>query len=116
MLKDRLDRKFSETAEEEWNLIREKIGNGIELPLPDSGRWFLATIDGDSIKIESAKLNVRPIVINPPETITYEEFKQVVDVYPDILKGGVQMMSGKLELQKTMANFKYIFMLIYSLV
>ena len=116
MLKDRLHIGFSETAEEEWKIVREKIGNGIELPLPDSGRWFEATIDGDNIKIEGAKLNVRPIVINPPETVTFEDFKKVIDVYPDILKGGVQAMSGKLELQQSMTNFKYIFMLIYSLV
>jgi hypothetical protein len=115
MLKDRM-LQFSETKEEEWNLLRSKIGNGIELPLPDSGRWFEATIDGDNIRIENAKLNVRSVVVNPPETVTFEDFKKVVDVYPDILKGGVQVMGGKLELQKTMTNFKYIFMLIYSLV
>jgi len=116
MLKDRLHMDFTASKEEEWNTVKTKIGNGIELPLPDSGRWFEAKVDGDIIRIESAKLNVRPIVVNPPEKITFDDFKKVIDIYPDILKGGVQMMSGKLELQKTMTNFKYIFMLIYSLV
>ncbi len=114
MLKDRM-LEFSETMEVEWNLIREKIGDGIELPLPDSGRWFEATIEGDNIRIEGAKLNVRPIVVDPPQIVTFEDFKNVAEIYTDILKGGVQVMSGKLELQKTMVSFKYIFMLIYSL-
>ncbi len=114
MLKDRII-DFSETKEEEWTLLRSKIGNGIELYLPDSSRWFEATIDGDNIKIDGAKKNVRPLVLNPPEVITFEDFQKLAEIYPDILKGGLQAMSGKLELQKTMTNFKFTFMLIYSL-
>ena len=115
MLKDRM-LDFSDTREEEWNLLLSKVGEGIELPLPDSGRWFEASVDGDVIKIEGAKLNVRPIVLYNPEIVTFKDFVAVTEVYTDILRGGVQVMSGKLELQKTMANFKYIFMLIYSLI
>ena len=114
MLKDRII-DFSETKEEEWNLLRSKIGNGIELFLPDSSRWFEATIDGDNIKIDGAKRNVRPLVLNPPEVITFKDFQKLAEIYPDILKGGLRAMSGKLELQKTMTNFKFTFMLIYSL-
>ena len=33
MLKDRLI-EFSESKKEEWGLIRSKIGDGVELPLP----------------------------------------------------------------------------------
>jgi len=115
MLKER-QVDFSETKEKEWNLIRTKLVHGIELNLPDSGRWFSATIDGENIKIEGAKLNVRPLAIDPPMYITFESFKEVIDVYPEILKGGVTVLSGLLKLQQTMPTFKYTFMLIYSLV
>ena len=115
MLKERqID--FSETKEKEWNLIRSKLVHGIELNLQDSGRWFSATVDGENIKIEGAKLNVRPLAIDPPMFITFESFKKVIDVYPEILKGGVTILTAQLELQKTMPTFKYTFMLIYSLV
>lgn len=115
MLKDRM-LEFSDTREKEWNLLLSKVGKGLELPLPDSGRWFEASVDGDKIKIEGAKLNVRPIVLHKPEVVTFKDFVAVSEVYTDMLRGGVQVMSGKLELQKTMTNFKYIFMLIYSLI
>ena len=38
-----LDRRidFSDTKEKEWNELRLKIGDGIELPLPDSNAGFL---------------------------------------------------------------------------
>ena len=47
-----LDRKidFSDSKQEEWNKIKEKVGDGIELPLPDTERWFLASIDGETIR------------------------------------------------------------------
>jgi hypothetical protein len=115
MLKDRLI-EFSESKKEEWGLIRSKIGDGVELPLPDTGRWFLATIDGDNIKIEGGRLNVRALLLHNPEIITFEDFCSVADTYTDILRGGIQVMDSKLNLQKNLTSFKFIFMLIYNFV
>ena len=113
-----LDRKidFSETKEEEWNLLRAKIGDGIELPLPDSERWFLATLNGEDIKIEGAKKNVRPVLIPTPVKITFKEFARVAEHYNTFLSHDVRTMDTKLELQKTMTNLRYIFNLIYNLI
>jgi hypothetical protein len=114
MLKDRsID--FSDTKEREWELLKSKIGDGIELPLPDSGRWFLATLDGDNITIEGAKKNIRPLKVYDPSIITYKEFADVAEIYNDCLFGGVSGLQPKLELQKSLINFRYIFVLIYNL-
>ena len=40
MLKDRIV-DFSETKEEEWTLLRSKIGNGIELYLPAPSQKYI---------------------------------------------------------------------------
>lgn len=113
-----LDRKidFSDSKQEEWNKIKEKVGDGIELPLPDTERWFLASIDGETIRIESAKKNVRPLKIYQPASITFDEFKAIAGIYNDCLTPSVDSLSPKLELQKSITNFKFIFMLIYHLV
>ncbi len=112
-----LDRKinFSDTKEEEWNLIKSKIGDGIELPLPDSERWFLATLDGENIKIEGAKKNVRPLMVYDPPRITLIEFVRVAEHYNDFLTHHVSTMDAKLDLQKTIPNLRYLFVLIYNL-
>ncbi len=112
-----LDRKidFSDTKEKEWNLLRSKIGDGIELLLPDSERWFLATLDGDNIKIEGAKKNVRPLMVHKPAIINFEEFVRVADHYNGFLTHHVSTMDAKLELQKSITNLRYIFVLIYNL-
>ncbi|MGH7806961.1 MAG: hypothetical protein ACRENT_02615, partial [Thermodesulfobacteriota bacterium] len=111
------DRKmdFSDVKEEEWNLLRSKVGDGIELPLPDSDRWFLATIDGEYIKIESARKNVRPLMVYDPPKITFKEFVRVAENYNDLLNFDARTMDAKLDLQKTMPNLRYIFVLIYNL-
>jgi hypothetical protein len=112
-----LDRKinFSDMKEEEWNLIRSKIGDGIELPLPDSERWFLATLDGEYIKIEGAQKNVRPLMVYDPPKITFKEFVRVGENYNDFLTLDARTMDAKLDLQKTIPNLRYIFVLIYNL-
>ncbi|HEX3035844.1 MAG TPA: hypothetical protein VHT73_12085 [Thermodesulfobacteriota bacterium] len=112
-----LDRQidFSDTKEEEWNLLRSKIGDGIELPLPDSERWFLATLDGENIKIEGAKKNVRPLLMYKPAIITFKEFARVAEHYNSFFTHDVNTMEAKLELQKTMANLRFVFNLIYNL-
>ena len=112
-----LDRKinFSDTKEQEWNQLRAKIGNGIELPLPDSERWFLATLEGENIKIEGAKKNVRPLMVYQPAMISFKEFARVSEHYNDFLAPSVSTMDAKLELQKSMTNLRYIFVLIYNL-
>ncbi len=113
-----LDRKidFSENKEREWNELRSKIGDGIELPLPDSERWFLATLDGGNIKIEGAKKNVRPLTVHNPAIINFQEFVRVAEHYNEFLTPSVSTMNAKLELQRTMPNLRYIFVLIYNLI
>jgi hypothetical protein len=113
-----LDRKidFSDSKEEEWNQMRVKVGDGIELPLPDTERWFLATLDGERIRIESANKNVRPLKLYEPAFITFDEFKAIAGIYNDCLIPSVDSLSPKLEMQKSITNFKYVFMLIYHLV
>lgn len=114
MLKDRkLD--FSESKEKEWEIIRSKVGEGIELPLPDSERWFLAKVEGEGIRIYGAEKNVRPLVVHEPPLITLDEFKKVADIYNDVMFGGIDVLSPKLEVQKTITNMKYIFNMIYNL-
>ena len=114
MLRDRkID--FSESKKDEWEIIKTKVGDGIELPDPDCERWFLSKIEGDGIRVTSAEKNVRPLVIHEPSLIEFEEFQIVANVYNDSLFGGVDAMSPKLEVQKTCLNMKYIFNLIYNL-
>ncbi len=114
MLKDRLI-EFSDAKEEEWNLLKSKVGSGIELPLPDSERWFYAEVDGDNIRVEGAKLNVRPLKLYKPCIINFDEFKQVSEIYNDSLLWGINNQEDKLRVQKTITNTRYIFMLIYHL-
>jgi len=114
MLKDRkLD--FTETKEKEWEVLRSKVGNGIELPLPDSERWFLAKVEGKGIRISGAEKNVRPLVVHNPPLIEFDEFRMVAEVYNDIMFGGIDTLSPKLDVQKKAVNMKYIFNLIYNL-
>ncbi len=110
-----LDRKinFSESKDEEWAQIRNKIGEGIELPLPDTERWFSATLDGEKIKIESANKNVRPLKLYEPTFIDFDEFRAIAGSYNDCLSPSVDSLTQKLELQRSITNFKFIFMLIY---
>lgn len=114
LLNDRI-LDFSESKEEEWELLRSKISKGVELPLPDSERWFLATVDGEHIKIESAKLNVRPLVLHEPYLITFEEFERIAEHYNNFHNPDAQNMSKNLDIQKAIPNLKFIFMLVYYL-
>lgn len=114
MLKDRkLD--FTESMEKEWEILKSKIGDGIELPLPDSERWFLARVEGDGIRITDAEKNVRPLKVHDEPLIDFEEFKLVAGIYNETLFGGIDTLSPKLEVQKKAVNMKYIFNLIYNL-
>jgi len=109
------DRKieFSESRKDEWETLKSKIGSGTELPLPDSERWFHAHVDGDEIIVESAKLNVRPLVIHDPITITFDEFSTVAAHYNSFLELQVRTMSDTHEVRDKVKNLRYIFMLIY---
>lgn len=114
MLNDRrID--FSDSKENEWELLKSKLRDGIELPLPDSERWFLATLDGEHIKIEGAIKNVRPLKVYDPAKISFKEFAAVAEIYNDCFFGGVGGLSPKLDLQKSLTNFRYIFLLVYNL-
>jgi len=110
------DRKldFSESKEEEWKIILDKVGEGVELPDPDCDRWFLAKVEGEGIRISSAEKNVRPLVIHDPALVEFEEFKIVAEIYNDMLFPDISTLSPKLELQKSSLNLKYIFNLIYN--
>jgi hypothetical protein len=112
------DRKidFSDSKQEEWELLKSKIGTGVELPLPDSERWFHARVDGDDIIIESAKLNVRPIMIYDPIRINFDEFSTVASHYNSFLELQVRTMSDTHEVRDKVKNLRYVFMLIYHMV
>ena len=112
------DRKiaFSDSKKEEWELLRSKIGAGIELPLPDSERWFHAHIDGDDVIVESAKLNVRPLMIYDPIRINFEEFQIVAAHYNSFLELQVRTMSDTHEVRDKVKNLRYVFMLIYHMI
>ncbi len=114
MLRDRKI-EFSESKEKEWNTLKEKVGEGIELILPDSERWFLAKVDGDGIRISSAEKNVRPLKVYEEPLITFEEFKMVAEVYNDMLFGGIDTLRPKLDVQQKSPNLRYVFILIYNL-
>ena len=111
------DRKidFTDDKKDEWELIRSKIGQGIELPLPDSERWFRATVDGDSLIVESAVHNVRPLMIHNPIKIDFDEFHIVATHYNSFLELQVRTMSDTHEVKDHSANLRYIFMIIYHL-
>lgn len=114
MLRDRkID--FSDSKENEWEIIKSKVKEGVELPDPDSERWFLATTEGEGIRITEAEKNVRPLRIHKPPLIEFEEFKMVAEIYNDMMFGGIDVMTPKLEVQKKSVNMKYIFNLIYNL-
>jgi hypothetical protein len=111
------DRKiaFGESKKEEWELLKSKVGEGIELPLPDSERWFRAHVEGDDIVVESATLNVRPIMIYDPIRINFDEFQTVATHYNSFLELQVRTMSDTHEVRDKVKNLRYIFMLIYHL-
>ncbi|MEM7008408.1 MAG: hypothetical protein AAF462_04665 [Thermodesulfobacteriota bacterium] len=111
------DRKidWSDSREEEWELIKQKVGDGIELPLPDSDRWFSATVVDEGILIESAKLNVRPLTVPQPVTIDFEEFKNVAEGYNVFLGFDARTMSDINATKEATPNLRYFFMLIYHL-
>jgi hypothetical protein len=109
------DRKieFSESKKDEWETLKSKIGSGIELPLPDSERWFHAHVDADDIIVESAKLNVRPLMIHDHIKITFDEFRTVAEHYNSFLELQVRTMSDTHEVRDKVKPLRYIFMLIY---
>lgn len=111
------DRKiaFSEDKNEEWELLKSKVGDGLELPLPDSERWFRASTDGDTITVKSAVHNVRPLMIHDPITVEFKEFQTVAKHYNSFLELQVRTMSDTHEVRENSPNLKFIFMLIYHL-
>ncbi len=114
MLKDRkLD--FGDSPEKEWELLKKKVGDGIEYMLPDSQRWFLARVEGGGIKITGAERNVRPLSVPDEPVVDFEEFKIVAGAYNAALFGGINNLQPKLNMQKTSPNMRYVFMLIYNL-
>jgi len=114
MLRDRMI-EFTDTKEKEWEELKSKVGDGIELPLPDSERWFLATSDGENIIVQSAVRNVRPLKVHDPIKITFQDFARVAEHYNMLFEPGVSGLDKKLELQKSVVNLRYIFVLIYNL-
>ena len=113
VLKDRkLD--FSESKEEEWKIILDKVGDGIELPEPDTERWFQAKVEGEGIRISSAEKNVRALKIYEPPLLDLEGFTQVAEIYNDLLFPEISTMSSKLEIQQASPNLKFYFNLIYN--
>lgn len=111
------DRKidFSDSFENEWNILKEKCSGGIELMLEDSQRWFLAKTEKNVIRITGAEKNVRPLVIHEPPLIEFDEFRIVAKVYNDAFFGGIGDLSARLHANNTAANMKFVFSLIYYL-
>ena len=111
------DRKidFSESFEREWDILKEKCEDGIELMLEDSQRWFLATTENGGIRIKGAEKNVRPLTVHEPPLVEFEEFKVVANVYNDAFFGGIGDLSARLHANNTSVNMRYIFTLIYNL-
>ena len=112
------DRKipFSESKEQEWEILKQKTEGGIELMLEDSQRWFLATTEGDGIRITSAEKNVRPLAVREPPLIEFDEFKRVTEVYNDAFFGGIGDLSSRLDTHNSSPNMRYLFMIIYNLI
>lgn len=106
---------FSESYKDEWEIMKDKCEGGIELMLEDSQRWFLATTEGDGIRITSAVKNVRPLKIYEPPYIEFEEFKRVAGVYNEAFFGGIGDLSARLEVHNNSINMRYLFMMIYNL-
>lgn len=106
---------WSDSKEEEWELVKLKVGNGIELPLPDSDRWFKATMSGSTIIIETAEINVRPLTVPTPITIDFEEFKNVAANYHAFLGIDARTMSDTHAVKDSSPNLRFFFMLIYHL-
>jgi hypothetical protein len=50
-----------------------------------------------------------------PATVTFKEFARVAEHYNSFLTHSPTTMESKLELQKSTANLRYIFVLIYNL-
>lgn len=111
------DRKidFSESFEREWDILKEKCEDGIELMLEDSQRWFHAETQDEGIRIKGAEKNVRPLTVHEPPLIEFEEFKVVANVYNDAFHGGIGDLSARLHANNTSVNMRYIFTLIYNL-
>lgn len=111
------DRKipFSESKTDEWEILKNKTEGGIELMLEDSQRWFLATAEGDGIRITSAEKNVRPLAVREPPLIEFDEFKRVAEIYNDSFFGGIGDLSARLDVHNSSPNMRYLFMLIYNL-
>lgn len=112
------DRKipFSESKKDEWELLKKKAEGGIELMLEDSQRWFLATTEGDGVRITSAEKNVRPLAVREPPLIEFDEFRRVAEVYNDAFFGGIGDLSARLDAHNSSPNMRYLFMMIYNLV
>jgi len=91
------DRKiaFSDTKRDEWDLLKSKIGTGIELPLPDSERWFHVYTDGDDLIVESARLNVRPIMIYDPIRVSFDEFEIVAPAFGKPLRNRMETVKDE---------------------
>jgi len=114
VLRDRrLD--FSESKEDEWKILLDKVGDGVELNETDSERWFLARVEGDGIRITGAEKNVRPLKIHEPPLLELEDFIKVAEAYNDLLFPQMSKMSSKLAFQQSTPNLKYFFILIYNL-
>ena len=111
------DRKieWSDSKEEEWELVKSKVGNSIELPLPDSDRWFKATSNGDTILIETAEINVRPLKVPTSIAIDFEEFTNVAANYHAFLGIDARTMGDTQAVKDSSPNLKFFFMLIYHL-
>ena len=111
------DRKidWSDSMEDEWELVKSKVGSGLELPLPDSDRWFKASVVDDGIVIETAELNVRPLSVPNPITIEFEEFKNVAANYNAFLGFDARTMSDVHTTKEATPNLRFFFMLIYHL-
>jgi hypothetical protein len=72
-------------------------------------------VEGDDIVVESAALNVRPIMIYDPIRINFDEFHAVATHYNSFLELQVRTMSDTHEVRDKVKNLRYVFMLIYHL-
>ncbi len=111
------DRKieWSDSKEDEWELVKSKASNGVELPLPDSDRWFKATTKGHEIVIETAELNVRPLVIRDSVILGIDEFIIVAENYNAFLGVDARTMSTTHAVKDATPHLRFFFMLIYHL-
>ena len=107
--------EWSDSKEEEWELVKSKVGNGLELPLPDSDRWFKATANGHIIIIETAEINVRPLVLHEPVTLGMDEFKIVAENYNAFLGVDARTMSDTHAVKDSSPHLRFFFMIIYHM-